>query len=48
MNVQDANSQSVASVLSDNVPLVVSRQLLTTFAQELGKLPADSHKEVAI
>jgi len=40
--------QHAAAVLSDNVPLVVSRQLLTTFAQELEKLPADSHKEVAI
>ena len=40
--------QHAAAVLSDNVPLVVSRQLLTIFAQELEKLPADSHKEVAI
>ena len=37
-----------AAVLSDSVPLVVSRQLLTVFAQELSKLPPDSHKEVAI
>jgi COP9 signalosome complex subunit 4 len=29
------------------VPLVVSRQLLQTFAQELGKLEPDSQKEVA-
>ena len=36
-----------AAVLSDNVPLVVSRQLLTAFAQELSKLPPASHKEVA-
>ena len=36
------------AVLSDSVPLVVSRQLLTLFAQELLKLPADIHKEVAI
>lgn len=40
--------QHAAAVLSDNVPLVVSRQLLTSFVQELEKLPADSHKEVAI
>lgn len=35
------------AVLSDQVPLVVSRQLLTLFAQELSKLSADAHKEVA-
>ncbi|VAI08770.1 unnamed protein product [Triticum turgidum subsp. durum] len=34
-------------VVSDEVPLVVSRQLLQTFAQELGKLEPDSQKEVA-
>lgn len=34
-------------MVSDEVPLVVSRQLLQTFAQELGKLEADSQKEVA-
>jgi COP9 signalosome complex subunit 4 len=36
-----------AAVVSDEVPLVVSRQLLQTFAQELGKLEPDSQKEVA-
>lgn len=35
------------SVLSDEVPLVISRQLLTAYAQELGALPADVHKAAA-
>ncbi|XP_077233292.1 proteasome component (PCI) domain protein isoform X2 [Tasmannia lanceolata] len=34
-------------MVSDDVPLVVSRQLLQTFAQELGRLEADSQKEIA-
>ncbi|XP_030484030.1 COP9 signalosome complex subunit 4 isoform X1 [Cannabis sativa] len=34
-------------MLSDDVPLVVSRQLLQTFAQELGGLQTDSQKEIA-
>eukprot|EP00884_Botryococcus_braunii_P007009 jgi/Botrbrau1/16309/Bobra.0066s0077.1 len=34
-------------MLSDDVPLVVSRQLLQTFALELSKLDAAAHKEVA-
>lgn len=34
-------------VLSDDVPLVVSRQLLQMFAQELGRLEAGSQKEIA-
>jgi len=34
-------------VLSDDVPLVVSRQLLQTFAQELGKLQPEIQKEIA-
>lgn len=34
-------------VLSDDVPLVVSRQLLQTFAQELGKLEPELQKEIA-
>lgn len=34
-------------VVSDEVPLVVSRQLLQTFAQELGRLEADIQKEIA-
>ena len=34
-------------VLSDDVPLVVSRQLLQTFAQDLGKLEAENQKEIA-
>ncbi|KAF5797906.1 hypothetical protein HanXRQr2_Chr07g0286381 [Helianthus annuus] len=33
------------AVLSDDVPLVVSRQLLQTFAQELGRLEPDNQKE---
>lgn len=35
------------SVLSDDVPLVVSRQLLQNFALELGSLEADMQKEIA-
>ncbi|XP_078178318.1 proteasome component (PCI) domain protein [Carex rostrata] len=34
-------------MVSDEVPLVVSRQLLQTFAQELGKLDPDAEKEIA-
>ncbi|RCV46090.1 hypothetical protein SEVIR_9G508800v4 [Setaria viridis] len=34
-------------MVSDEVPLVVSRQLLQTFAQDLGKLESDALKEVA-
>jgi hypothetical protein len=39
---------AAAAVLSDEVPLVVSRQLLATFAQETSKLPAEVHKAVAM
>lgn len=35
------------AVLSDDVPLVVSRQLLQTFSQELGKLEPELQKEIA-
>ena len=35
------------AVVSDEVPLVVSRQLLQTFAEDLGKLESDAQKEVA-
>lgn len=34
-------------MLSDDVPLVVSRQLLQTFAQELGKLEPEAQKDIA-
>ncbi|THU71020.1 hypothetical protein C4D60_Mb08t31130 [Musa balbisiana] len=34
-------------MVSDEVPLVVSRQLLLTFAQELGRLETDVQKEIA-
>ncbi|KAK9220269.1 hypothetical protein WN943_008918 [Citrus x changshan-huyou] len=34
-------------MLSDDVPLVVSRQLLQTFAQELGRLEPETQKEIA-
>ncbi|XP_054789593.1 COP9 signalosome complex subunit 4-like [Prosopis cineraria] len=34
-------------MLSDVVPLVVSRQLLQTFAQELGRLQPEAQKEIA-
>ncbi|MBA0721112.1 hypothetical protein Golax_008685 [Gossypium laxum] len=33
-------------MLSDDVPLVVSRQLLQTFTQELGRLEAELQKEI--
>lgn len=35
------------SVLSDDVPLVVSRQLLQVFAQELGRLEPEFQKEIS-
>ncbi len=35
------------AVLSDTVPLVVSRQLLSAFAQDISQLPDDVHKEAA-
>lgn len=35
------------AVLSDAVPLVVSRQLLQQFTHEIKRLPHDVHKEVA-
>ncbi|KAF8406404.1 hypothetical protein HHK36_008491 [Tetracentron sinense] len=35
------------TVVSDDVPLVVSRQLLQTLAQELGRLEAEAQKEIA-
>lgn len=41
------NKNSCSSVLSDDVPLVVSRQLLQTFAQDLGRLEPESQKEIA-
>lgn len=34
-------------MVSDEVPLVVSRQLLQSFAQDLGRLEADVQKEIA-
>ena len=34
------------AVLTDDVPLVISRQLLQTFAGELSKLPGVTLKEV--
>lgn len=37
----------VLAVLSDDVPLVVSRQLLQTLARELGRLQAETQKEIA-
>nr|AFK33400.1 unknown [Lotus japonicus] len=37
----------VDHMLSDDVPLVVSRQLLQTFAEELGRLGAGTQKEIA-
>jgi hypothetical protein len=35
------------AVLQDTVPLVLSRQLVQVFAQELGKLPAELHRPAA-
>ncbi|KAJ0973652.1 hypothetical protein J5N97_015617 [Dioscorea zingiberensis] len=35
-------------LVSDDVPLVVSRQLLQSFAQELGRLELDVQKEIAL
>ncbi|EMS48587.1 COP9 signalosome complex subunit 4 [Triticum urartu] len=46
-NALHSNPSRRFLVVSDEVPLVVSRQLLQTFAQELGKLEPDSQKEVA-
>eukprot|EP00877_Chromochloris_zofingiensis_P013874 jgi/Chrzof1/8740/Cz03g22180.t1 len=37
----------VDHMLSDDVPLVVSRQILQVFAQEIPKVPADVHKPIA-
>lgn len=34
-------------MLSDDVPLVVSRQLLQAFAQELGRLEPEFQKEIS-
>lgn len=34
-------------MLSDDVPLVVSRQLLQSFAEELGRLAPETQKEIA-
>ena len=41
------NAHGGTAVLSDNVPLVVSRQVLLAFSQEINRLPADSNKAVA-
>lgn len=38
---------STRAVLSDTVPLVVSRQLLTAFAHSIAQLPPEPQKEVA-
>ncbi|KAL3641162.1 hypothetical protein CASFOL_016130 [Castilleja foliolosa] len=39
--------QFIDHMLLDDVPLVVSRQLLQTFAQELGRLELEFQKEIA-
>ncbi|KAH9692894.1 COP9 signalosome complex subunit 4 [Citrus sinensis] len=41
------HKETRVEVLSDDVPLVVSRQLLQTFAQELGRLEPETQKEIA-
>lgn len=43
----DPGVHRLYAVLSDEVPLVISRQLLTTFAQDMSHLPADVQKAVA-
>ncbi|CAM8980144.1 hypothetical protein QQ045_000782 [Rhodiola kirilowii] len=45
-DVQRANN-FIDHVLSDDVPLVVSRQLLQTFAQDFGRLLPDAQKAIA-
>uniref|UniRef100_A0A7N0UMN8 COP9 signalosome complex subunit 4 n=1 Tax=Kalanchoe fedtschenkoi TaxID=63787 RepID=A0A7N0UMN8_KALFE len=45
-DVQQAN-KFIDHVLSDDVPLVVSRQLLQTFAQDFGRLLPDAQKSIA-
>nr|ABR18081.1 unknown [Picea sitchensis] len=45
-NVQNAKA-FIDHMVSDDVPLVASRQLLQIFAQELGQLEPDAHKEIA-
>ncbi|PHT98788.1 COP9 signalosome complex subunit 4 [Capsicum chinense] len=45
-DIQQAK-QFIDHMLSDDVPLVVSRQLLQTFAQEFSRLEPDVQKEVA-
>lgn len=37
----------VVHMLSDDVPLVISRQILQTLCQELQRLPSERHKETA-
>eukprot|EP00850_Spirogloea_muscicola_P004398 SM000019S04942 [mRNA] locus=s19:146338:147714:+ [translate_table: standard] len=37
----------MAPMISDEVPLVASRQLLQLFAQDLGRLEPEAHKDVA-
>lgn len=41
-------SEVCAAVLQEDVPLVVSRQLLSMFTQEITQLAVDKRKEVAI
>ncbi|KAJ7294929.1 hypothetical protein O6H91_01G067900 [Diphasiastrum complanatum] len=45
-HVQNAKA-FVEHMVSDEVPLVVSRQLLQIFSQELSKLEPEAHKEIA-
>lgn len=45
-NVQNAKA-FIDHMVSDDVPLVASRQLLQIFAQELGQLEPEAHKEIA-
>ena len=43
----DQPAPHAPAVLSDDVPLTASRQLLVQFAQDISKLPADVHKPIA-
>lgn len=38
---------ALLAVLSDAVPLVISRQLLSAFAVAIATLPPDTHKVIA-
>ncbi len=43
----DWSTANCPTVLTDEVPLVVSRQIMLGFAQDIFKLPAEVYKPVA-